>query len=433
MSTRDGIRRFGSPLSRRGFLGASVAAFGAGALTACGGDTGGVDTGGGGDSDTPALSQWFHQYGEEGVQESLEAWAAAYAAATITVEWTEGDYATKLASRLLAGSGVDLFENNTIDVSAAREGQYADMTELMTSLQGTWSEVSYKPITIDDKFWGIPMITDAQLFFYRPSMLADAGVEVPTTWEELVAAAQTLTSGDVKGLFLGNDGGAGLIAANWPRAAGPGVLSDDNTEVTFLTDGFVEAVEQARELYDSGSLLIGAPTDWWDPTAFNQGLAAITWQGLWALPAMIEALGDDVAALAVPPAGADGATMVGISQWNMQVAGSSANVQAALEAAQAQWVDDTAYQEEFALGFGFHIPPNSEVAAGADALSSGVAADVVSLTDEHGWTAGPYWTTAMATHLSDAVNAILTEGADARSTLEGAAEAAQGELDSLNG
>ena len=34
----------------------------------------------------------------------------------------------------------------------------------------------------------------------------------------------------------------------------------------------------------TGTFTLGAPTDWWDPSSFTQGLAAMQWCGLWAMP-----------------------------------------------------------------------------------------------------------------------------------------------------
>src|SRR5918994_7439102 len=47
--------------------------------------------------DKPTLSQWYHGYGEEGVQEAVEGYAAAYPDATVEVEWFPADYDSTLA------------------------------------------------------------------------------------------------------------------------------------------------------------------------------------------------------------------------------------------------------------------------------------------------------------------------------------------------
>lgn len=415
-------------LSRRTLLALlGSAAVAAPLLSACGGNDGG--TGGSGSGGGGGLSQWFHQYGEDGVEEAVKEWAAAYTATPLTVNWVLGDYATKLQSSLTAGSGVDLFENNAIDVASARAGQYADLTDIMEPVKSQFSETSLKVVTIDGKIYGIPMISDPQLLFYRPSMLAEAGIAEPKTFDELVAAGIELTGGNRKGLWLGNDGGAGVIKAA-AAASGGGLLVDGDTKVNIATADVASALSRLKEANDAQAVLLGSPTDWWDPTSFNAGLAAITWQGMWAVPAMVEALGDDVAAMPVPAVGS-GKPVVLVSGWNMQVAAGASDVEAAKAAAKAQWIDDAEFQTSFSVDFGFHIPPQTSVASATTQLGNGPAKTCVDAATQYGYAAGPFWTPAMETAFNDAATTIVTSGADATSTLEAAAQTAQQTLDSL--
>ena len=98
--------------TRRTFL-SLVGALGlGGALAACGGDSGGLDTGGGGSAGgTPTIRQWYHLYGEEGTEQAVKRYAEGYERATVEVQWTPGDYESKLSSGLLSGTGPDVFES----------------------------------------------------------------------------------------------------------------------------------------------------------------------------------------------------------------------------------------------------------------------------------------------------------------------------------
>ena len=94
-------------LTRRSVLGFGGLAAAA-ALSACGSNTGlgGKESSGGG----PALTQWYHQYGEEGVKEAVERYAAEYTAAKVDVKWNPGDYGSILAAQLLTNDVPDVFE-----------------------------------------------------------------------------------------------------------------------------------------------------------------------------------------------------------------------------------------------------------------------------------------------------------------------------------
>ena len=85
---------------RRSLLGLAGGALGAGVLAACGDNTGrsdGSSTSGG----SLRLSQWYHQYGEDGTQQAVEGYARAYPGAMVAVQWNPGDYDQKVASALL--------------------------------------------------------------------------------------------------------------------------------------------------------------------------------------------------------------------------------------------------------------------------------------------------------------------------------------------
>ena len=87
-----------TPVGRRSVLalGGSLAAMGLFGA-ACGGNTGrgsssSSSAGGGSKGSTVTLQQWYHQYGEAGTQQAVEKYAAAYPDATVTVQWSPGDY-----------------------------------------------------------------------------------------------------------------------------------------------------------------------------------------------------------------------------------------------------------------------------------------------------------------------------------------------------
>jgi multiple sugar transport system substrate-binding protein len=403
--------------SRRNVLGLGGMALAGAGLAACGGNTGGL-TGGSGGGDT--LAQWYHQYGEDGTQDAATKYAESYEAATVKVNWVTGDYASRLSTALLSGGGVDVFENNAIAVDQAEQGRYVDLTDIMEPIKDQFNEASLAPVTIGDKIWGVPMILDPQHFYYRKSLFEKAGIKPPETFDDLVAAATELNTPDQKGLFLGNNFDASSWAMVW--AAGGSPMNEAKDAVAYNTPGYVEGLTAIQTMIADDVLLTGAPSDWADPAAFASGLAAITWGGCWALPALEDAL-DDIGVFAHPAVGAEGRQVAFMGGWNEQVAGNSEKVDAAKEFVKWLWVDQTEHQTDWALSYGFHIPPITAVAEQAEALKDGNGLEIATMAKDMGVTGPPEYTGDIGTPRDDAISNILKKGADPAEELAAAEEA----------
>ncbi|HZX08943.1 extracellular solute-binding protein, partial [Kribbella sp.] len=188
-----------------------------------------------------------------------------------------------------------------------------------------------------------------------------------------------------------------------------------------------------HELYASKSILLGAPTDWTDPGAINQGLCAMQWIGMWAVPGMQKALGDDLGVIPFPALDASNKPAVYSGGWTQFVSAKSANVDAAKKFVKWLWIDQTADQEDWSLSYGFHIPPRKSVAAKAAKLQSGVAADTVKLTQQYGHTDDPAWTPKMNTGFNDMLTNIIKKGADPAAEIAKAEKTVNDELKRLFG
>ncbi|WP_181797379.1 sugar ABC transporter substrate-binding protein [Streptomyces sp. WELS2] len=406
-------------ISRRTLLAAGA---GAGLLTACGSNTG---RGGGGSG--PRLSQWYHQYGEPGTERAVQRYAAAFRRAEVTVQWRPGDYDQQTAAALLTDSGPDVFEVNGPTLDQIRGGQVLDLTDLLAGVKDDFNPAVLAPKTHEGRVYGIPQVIDTQVLYYRKSLLRDAGVEPPTTLDALVDAARKLTDGRTKGLFLGNDGGAGVLGGTPLYAAGFPLVTDDG-RVGFDDPAAARTLGKLHRLYADESLLLGAPADWSDPSAFLQGLTAMQWSGLWALPQIKRELGDDFGVLPFPADGARGRPAVPVGAYGAAVSARSRHKDSAKAYVKWLWVERTDYQKDFALSYGFHIPARRSLAAEAAPLREGPAADVVRFTTDHGYAQPLLWTPAGQTAYQDALSRIIKGGADPERELRDAVRKVAEEL-----
>ena len=103
-------------------------------------------------------------------------------------------------------------------------------------------------MTWDGHLWAVPQMIDMHVLLYRKSLLDEAGVEPPTTLDELIAAADALKTGDTKGLFVGNDGGVGLLGGYPLWSAGADYLTEDN-QFGFANDAVYASFAKLHELF----------------------------------------------------------------------------------------------------------------------------------------------------------------------------------------
>ncbi|WP_033306703.1 sugar ABC transporter substrate-binding protein [Streptomyces iakyrus] len=410
---------------RRNVLRAAMGLAAAGGLAACGGNTG---RSGGGSGD--ALVQYFHAYGEAGVEQAVKRYAKAYKGANVTTQWITGsNFEQKLFAALLTKNAPDVFEFHP-QIQLVKSGQVADLTDIIEPVKDDFNQADIKSHTVDGKIYGVRMIDDPQFFFYRPSMFEKAGVEVPKTLEELIEAAAKLKTSKVKGAYLGND--LTPVQHNLIWSAGADTLTADN-KPAFNTDAVAEGLKQLRGLFTSGDLLLGAPADWWDPSAFTQGLTAMQWCGMWAMPVMQKALGDDIGIFPFPKVGSAGKESVYNGGWSMFVNAKGKNVEAAKEYVKWLWIDQKKYQEDFATSYGFHIPPRTSLAESATKLKSGLPAEGVKLFNEFGHFDNIGWTQAMIAAINDVMANSVRKNGDPKAQLAAAEKKVDTELKKLFG
>ena len=427
----------GQPLpsiSRRRFLRSSgafvgAATLGGSLLSACAGTSGGAS------SSLPTLSQWYHEYGETGTHEAVFRYAKTYTKANVKVNWLLGTadlYPNKLQTALLGTNPPDVFELQGVSLAQVKAGLVAPLDDIIGPVQSDFLPASLAPYTVNGHVYAIPMIGDPQFIYYRKSMFQAAGItQTPTTFDELITTAKKLTSGNRKGLYVGNDGG--VVSLTYPLLWTAGDLISSDNKIVFSTDGVAAAYEKLYELNKSGALLIGAPTDWTDPSAFEQGLAAMQWCGLWAMPGITKALGDDFAIFPLPPVSSQGQPATIAGGWAEAVGAKSKNMALAKDYVKYLWIDTASIQKDWNVGYGFHVPPRKSIAAQTTKLSSGQAAVAVNILNQYGHSKPPMWDAAMDTALTGAVSNVVKNGGSVHNLLNQAADQCNTELQQLLG
>lgn len=117
----------------------------------------------------------------------------------------------------------------------------------------------YDTAKVDGKAYGIPMRgTQPVLLFHNKAVLADAGVQPPKTWDELLDAVKKLKAKGVTPIALG--GGDRWPTLMWfeylyDRIAGPGLLQKalSGDKSVWESADSKKALSMLKELVDSGA------------------------------------------------------------------------------------------------------------------------------------------------------------------------------------
>ncbi len=176
-------------------------------LTACGGDDNGdaAEPGGAAADETPAeqvelsgdLSVWIMEPGNEEVQATLDGFAADFEAqhegVSVTIDYVPWANAHDQFVTAIAGGQVpDLAEmGNTWTPEFAELGAFAPVEPPEgTQFVGGLAESS----TLDGTTYGYPWYAGARGLIYRTDVFEDAGVDVPTTWDEVLEVGDTIAA-----------------------------------------------------------------------------------------------------------------------------------------------------------------------------------------------------------------------------------------------
>ncbi|MCU1637896.1 MAG: transporter substrate-binding protein [Microbacteriaceae bacterium] len=310
-----------------------------GTLASCSSDTGGGD-GSGVLNITLANHVWT-----DAIKESLPEFEQESGIDVNLTQLGEDQLSDQYNVKLNAGT-------NEIDVMMYRplqEGKLfaqnkwvADITEQVEGAEDwDWSDFQEGPVeatTVEDAVVGVPIITEREVLYYRTDLLEAAGLEVPTTLEELEAAAAQISEA--------NPGVAGFVARTGASAAVTQFSSYLYSEGgTWIDDDGNAAIDtpEAKSAYEFyGTLLrehgpdnVSTDMSWPEAMAiFTQGNAAFYTDADSLYKNAVDPASSTVAdtvGFAQFPAGEDGSKPYNVPSWALGIAAESENSENAWE------------------------------------------------------------------------------------------------------
>ena len=198
------------------------------------------------------------------------------------------DFKKQLSIGASAGELPDLvILDNPDHASYAAMGVFADITDKFDV--STYYPGPVNSCTLDGKLYGVPFGSNDLVLFYNEDMLAAAGCEVPTTWDELIDVAKKTTK----------DGVYGFAHSSVQNEEGtfnflPWVWSTGATSYEIDSEGGIKAMNLVQTLVNDGSFPKEA-INWTQGDTMNQfsaGNLAMMINGTWQIPTMRENIKD---------------------------------------------------------------------------------------------------------------------------------------------
>ena len=253
-------------------------------LTACGGTasstTSTASASGSSTASGGTLSIWveksFSEDVDQLINERIEAFSEEYGVQVSAEFIAATDYMTKLNAAVEAGNVPDITLSNPYKVVSYYPNiPYSDVTDLVDELDAErpMFEALKEGTKIEGVNYFVPFYAADSLLFVRTDLFEEAGVDLPTTWEELWDAAVAVSDPDnsVYGLGIGcgptdEDCENSFRMMMWCNG---GKLMDEEGNIVAAEDeGLRAMVEKYVELYNAGAIPPSSTT--WDSGGNNK-------------------------------------------------------------------------------------------------------------------------------------------------------------------
>ena len=237
------------------------------------------------DGETVTLT--FQRIGSDAAEHEYWSWVIdefQKANPDIVIEYDDAaigaDMDTKLNNLFAANDGPDIIGHGILSVaSRVEQGHYLPVDEYFEAWEGkdnlmpsVLANGTYK-----GHVYGIGYSTTPYVFAYRSDLLEEAGIEVPTTWEELADAARALTKKNDNGEitfsgFCFPSAGGNMVELDVFVFGNGGKYMDDESNPTMAGDEKVEAIKFLQELLPDVNIAYSNS----DTNPFVKGEAAMT-------------------------------------------------------------------------------------------------------------------------------------------------------------
>ena len=193
----------------------------------------------------------------------------------VTINWTDvpfDDIKSKLVTAVAGGTAPDVVNLNTeMTLTLAGQGALVDLNEEATEEQKSiYTESLWESASIGDSVYAFPWYASPDIMFYNKELFDEAGMEVPSTFDEALAECEEFYEKTGAYLFTPDSYFNLLISENID------IVNEDGTSAVFNNADALELLEKYKEFTDKGVI---SKTKWgdWDEELkqFESGTLAI--------------------------------------------------------------------------------------------------------------------------------------------------------------
>ncbi len=246
-------------LSRRDFVKVGTAVAGLAALAGCSSSKP-KSTGGGTAAASGTINALFMQqaaYSTSDIQGMTKAFQQANPNVKVNLTFVAYE---ALHDKIVAAAPAGSYDVVLMDVIWPAEfGTKHEVVDVTDRIPASWKSGilpgALQTAEYKDRFYGVPWIVDTKYFFYNKTMLSKAGVAVPTTWDEVLAAARALKARNVvKYPLIWSWAQAEAVICDYAQLLGAfgGRFLDDTGKPAVNTGGGLQALQFMKQTIDQG-------------------------------------------------------------------------------------------------------------------------------------------------------------------------------------
>lgn len=216
-------------------------------------------------------SMWNETEGQARViQAAIEKFEAENPGVTIEAVWNGRQNQTLVRTAISGGQTIDLMDQDADQIAGGlmREGFALPLNDLLQQpaldrdepLADVFLPGTLEMFALDGVIYQLPYIYNTVQFWYDKRVFEEVGLEIPQTWDDLLAACDALNAAGYAPIAAeGNEPGyaAFYLTEILARTKGPGWLQQaaaDPTGEMWRDPAVLDAAQKTRELWDRGCI-----------------------------------------------------------------------------------------------------------------------------------------------------------------------------------